>query len=357
MRCLTPLNQLIREGVEVELYDPSREPIYDSVIVQAWSVFNTNQNSLAPDDFLKQINRMKARGIRVVVDNCDNQFFNPTNDSAWGRQVDRLRSLLSQADHLVCATETLAEITRAEGFSQPTSVIGDAVECADDLMPGESFARRHLNPNRFPAKWRYLQHRAWVVYWRLRGYLPLVWFGNHGVGFAEGGMTDLSALRQQLERAHGKRPVMLAVISNHPRKFETEFAAWMIPTRYVAWDRTTFLATLRLHDVALIPVRDNAFTRCKSGNRVATALNEGLAVAADPIPSYRQFEGMGWFNGFGDGFVSYLMDDALRAKHVEAGRDYIRQSCSVAAVSGAWRVLIEAELEAGAMRRSAARIS
>lgn len=350
MRCLTPLNRLIRDDVKVELYDAARESTYVSVIVQAWSVFNTAQNSLTPEDFLAQIGRLKQRGIRIVVDNCDNQFFNPNNDPAWSRQIERLRRLLSMADHLVCATDALAEVTRAQGFTQDISVVGDAVECARDLMPGESWARRHLNPMRIPAKMRLIEHAAWISCWRLRGHLPLVWFGNHGVSFAEGGMTDLSALRGRLERTHSRRPISLTVISNHPRKFSAEFSGWRFPTRYVAWDRTTFLPVLRLHDVALIPVRDNPFTRCKSSNRVATALNEGLAVAADPIPSYQPFSGMGWFNGFDEGFAEYLANRAMRANHIAAGRKHVSQHCSIAAISDAWRKVIESELHAGATR-------
>lgn len=351
MRCLTPLNSLVRDGVDVELYDAGRDDAYVSVIVQAWSVFDTAQNRLSPEAFLTQVARLKKRGVRIVVDNCDNQFYNPHNDPAWARQIERLRRLLSMADHLVCATDALAEVTRAEGFTQRISVVGDAVECARDLMPGESWARRYLNPMRFPAKMRVAEHAAWVGYWRCRGHLPLVWFGNHGVGFAEGGMTDLSALRDRLERAHLKRRVSLSVISNHPRKFQREFSGWRLPTRYVAWDRTTFLGLLRLHDVALIPIRDNPFTRCKSCNRVATALNEGLAVAADPIPSYRPFAGMGWFNGFDEGFAEYLASDALRSSHVAAGREYVSQHCSTASISDAWRKVIALELESGGSRK------
>ena len=344
MRCLTPLTALVREGVEVELYDPAREARYCSVIVQAWSVFNTARNALSPDAMLDSVARMKRRGIRIVVDNCDNQFYNPRNDAEWDLQLVRLRKLLAMADQLVCATEALADVTREQGFSQPIAVVGDAVEDAADLMPGESWARRHLNPKRWPAKRRALHHASWLRYWRQRGHLPLVWFGNHGVGFADGGMSDLAQLRSQLHRAHERCPVSLTVISNHPDKFRELFSDWEIPHRYLAWDRTTFLDVLRLHEVALIPVRDNPFTRCKSGNRVATALNEGLSVVADPIRSYQAFAGFGRFNGFDGELADFLLDAPGRAAAVAAGQNYVALECSHARIASQWRQLINFEL-------------
>ncbi|MBB4012272.1 hypothetical protein [Niveibacterium umoris] len=344
MRCLTPLAALQRDGVEVELYDPACEARYCSVIVQAWSVFGTVRNSLPPDAMLVAVARLKQQGVRIVVDNCDNQFYNPTNNPDWEAQVNRLRKLLAMADHLVCATEALAQVTREQGFEQPVSVVGDAVEGDADLMPGESWARRHLNPRRWPAKRKLLQHARWVGYWRDRGHLPLVWFGNHGVGFAEGGMGDLAAVRDQIHRVSERCPVSLSVISNHPPKYQALFRDWSIPHHYLDWDRTTFLEALRLHDVALIPVADNPFTRCKSGNRVATALHEGLSVVADAISSYKVFSEFGFLNGFDGAVADYLLDAEGRKERAAAGRAFVARKCSQAAVALQWRQVINAEL-------------
>ncbi|MCX9158390.1 hypothetical protein OPU71_19895 [Niveibacterium sp. 24ML] len=344
MRCLTPLATLQRDGVEVERYDAAREAHYCSVIVQAWSVFATARNALPPEAMLDAVARLKRRGVRILVDNCDNQFYNPGNDPEWEKQIQRLRALLAMADQLVCATEALAQVTREQGFTQPIAVVGDAVEGVADLMPGESWARRHLNPKRWPAKRKVLNHACWVGYWRKRGHLPLVWFGNHGVGFAEGGMSDLASVRNQIHRASERCPVSLTVISNHPQKFNALFSEWSIPRRYLDWDRTTFLDALRLHDVALIPVKENPFTRCKSGNRVATALNEGLAVVADPIESYREFADFGSFNGFDGALADFLLDAQGRQARVAAGQDYVARKCSHAAIASQWRHVINYEL-------------
>lgn len=340
MRCFNPLRWLQAHQLPVAIYQPGVPHHFDVVLLQAWSVFATSSDGMDPDAVLQQVQQLRDQGISIVVDNCDNQFYNPQQDVAWDAQVVRLRALLGMADALVCATDAVLEITREQGFTQPGHVVGDAVESQAELQLGDSWLRRYLNPKRWPSLRKAAEHKAWVAQQRASGHIPLVWFGNHGVGYAEGGMLDLLKLQAQLEQMYPTRPVSLTVMSNHRGKYEQHIQPWRIPTRYVDWDRTTFLELLRVHEVAVVPVQLNDFTRCKSNNRVATALQNGLNVVADSIPAYEPLRPYCLLDDW-QNLSAYLQTHDLRKSQLQSATAYLQAHCSQAAVAQQWRQVFE----------------
>lgn len=97
-----------------------------------------------------------------------------------------------------------------------------------------------------------------------------------------------------------------------------------IPTRYLGWSRATFLAALKLHDVAVIPVARTPYTDCKSNNRLLLALQCGLAVCASRIPSYAEFADVCELDNWEAGLEAYLRSPARRQQHVARAQQMIQ---------------------------------
>ena len=146
---------------------------------------------------------------------------------------------------------------------------------------------------------------------------------------------------------HRDHPLSLTIISNSRRKYRKIFSRWAIPIEYLEWSPNTFLDALRAHSVALIPISTNPFTFCKSNNRLALALHSGLAVVADPIPSYAEFSGACQLANWEGGLRSYLADPLLRARHVAAGRELVEQHSSLYQIVNQWEDLFNALTASG----------
>lgn len=276
--------------------------------------------------------RQKAR-VRLLLDLCDNHFHHHGDDRRLKQRADALRTACRMVDQVVVASQALAEAVRTQCPDAQVLVIPDAVE-----------------PPFMPAGWQ--QWREPRAEWRLRRFAlqlqragaaysrRLVWFGNHGSVGTDGGMADLLAIRAQLEQAHVASPISLSVVSNNEEKFRSLTAGWRLPCLYLPWHGATFSRALRLHSACVIPVGLNPFTRCKTNNRVATALLHGLNVVATRIPSYDEFSACVVLDDWPAGLGAYLSDAPRRARDVQAGQQILEQRYSVQAVAAQWKMLL-----------------
>jgi hypothetical protein len=331
IRCMNPLGELQRRGFPVELFRPEHASSYHAVVY----------SKLYDAASYAEAQRLRSEGIKVVVDLCDNHFYNPGGSAELARAGSELRRMLRLADHLVASTAELAAVmAREAGGNPPVTVIGDAVE---ESIPGVEQ----------PSLLRWV-HRA-----RLRRLLgrvqrgreagaeaSLVWFGIHGGPHHEHGMADLQRIRPVVEAIHQQHKLQLTVISNSRSKFASLIAPWSVPTHYLEWNPLTFLDALRAHDVAVIPVTHNPFTICKSNNRVVTALAAGLAVVADSIPSYREFAEISRLDNWDPGLLEYVKDRDLRRRHAADGRRYVLQQYSLSRMADEWERLFNSVLAA-----------
>jgi hypothetical protein len=329
IRCMNPLGELQRRGFPVELFRPDHASSYQVVVY----------SKLYDEASYKEAQQLRAQGVRVVVDLCDNHFYNPGGVPELTRAGLELRRMLRLADHLIASTPELAAVmaTEVDG-NPPVTVIGDAVEETIQGVERPSLLR-------------------WVHRGRLRRLLTrlqreraagveasLVWFGIHGGPHHEHGMADLQRIRPILEAIHRQHRLQLTVISNSRSKFASLIAPWSLPTHYLEWSPTTFLDALRAHDIALIPVTQNPFTTCKSNNRLATALSMGLAVVADAIPSYREFGETCRLDDWHQGLLEYVTDPDLRLRHAAGGRQYVLRKYSLSRIADDWERLFSAVL-------------
>jgi hypothetical protein len=330
------MRELQARGYPVELYDRRRAGLYSAV------VYSKRYDDASYEEAIT----LKARGIRIVFDLCDNHFYNPRDLPGLRRAGEQARRMMAIADHLVASTDAMAEVMRTELTDvQPITVIGDAVETDLGAVP--------LSPWR-----RWWARRQWHrVQASLQGTIPdptrLIWFGVHGGPGAEHGVLDLLKLEPLLARLAQEFPLSLTVISNSRRKFDRTIGRWAIPTRYLEWSPETFLAALRAHDIAVLPVSGNPFTRCKSNNRLALALHAGLAVIADEIPSYRGFARACFLNDWEAGLETYLRDPARRRQDSTHGHDLVSAGWTIPVIADQWEALFANVHEARPPSRTA----
>lgn len=320
------MRELQRQGHAVEWFDVARRDRYRAVVLHK----HYDEAARAEAEALRRA------GKRVIFDLCDNHFYNPEALPEWDQRAQDLRQMAELADAVVVSTAALAEIVAQEcRLASAPVVIPDGLDdLADVPVPLKDRIRQALPSHLLMRRVR--DSRA-------QGRTCLLWFGNHGSPYAEGGMLDLLSIRAELESLAARRPLHLTVLSNNREKFEENFKDWSFPVTYGAWTPQHFAGIAELHDIALIPVQDNPFTRVKSENRVITAFAHGLAVVADPIPSYRAFAEMLCFSDWTQGIERYAADASLRQRHVEAGRRRSLQLRGIEPIAHQWlRVIVPA---------------
>jgi glycosyltransferase involved in cell wall biosynthesis len=332
IRCLNPVRELQGRGYPVEVFNPARSRAYSAVVY----------SKVYHDEALAQARSLKTNGTRIVLDLCDNHFYNPMGHEPLRTAGTQLRRMLAEADELVASTEAMAEVLReVAGPHKRVTVVGDAVEMrivGVRVAPWERWlAIRRL-------------HALATGLGREPGRTPLVWFGSHGGPSGDYGMGDLPLMRSLLESLHRENPLSLTVISNSAEKFERLIRPWSLPTYYLQWSAETFLDALRLHAIAVIPIQQNPFTRCKTNNRLATALVAGLAVVASRIPSYESFEACSVLDDWSEGLQRYISDPGARRRAVAVGQALVERDWSAAVIADQWQRYFDELLERGIRR-------
>jgi hypothetical protein len=317
LRCRQIVDEFRRRGLNAGLYDPKSPP---KILVLG--------KRYDADSITHALDMRTRTGCKIVLDLCDNHFYAQDDNEEWRTRAEAVRRAVTAADLTIASTPALAGYIReACGMDTALAIVGDAVEHPSD--PG-LFER--LRDPRAEFLLRALERQL-----RARpGHRRLVWFGNHGARFAEGGMLDLLRIRDELTALHRETPVQLTVISNNEQKFVEHIAPLPIPAHYLRWRPTTFSRALRMQEFCLIPIGLNPFTACKSNNRLATALLHGLGVAADRLPAYEDFAGAALLGDWGAGLKTALLDAAARRQSVAAGIAQIERDWTLEKIADQW---------------------
>lgn len=340
-RCLYPMQELKRRGQNVgiwrdgEIIDATLTLVFD-----AWTLFTTTSSATTAEAVVELAISAKRQGVRIILDNCDNQFSNTTDSLDWRGGLDRLQQLGRIADVVVSCSYALSDAMQFHlSGNAKFIVIDDPIE-ERIQYPDDTLLKSLLSPRQKMAWLRALRHRAELMLDHVAGRTPLVWFGSHGNQFAPGGMSDIVPLLPVMERVAGSNPISLTIISNHRKKFDDIFQRCPIPTHYLEWDRITFLTVLKMHDISIIPSVDNAFTRCKSSNRLTLSIHHGLSVIADSIPSYQDYADVALLGNWEANLRALLSNAAARNLNLQSKQKNVRSRNSLSVIADCWSDLL-----------------
>ena len=346
-RCLYPMQELLRCGRDVGTWQDG-EAVDDSLtlVFDAWSLFTTTNSTAIAEAVVELAETAHTQGARIILDNCDNQFASVSDSLEWQQGLNRLRRLGRVADVVVTCSQALSDAMQAHiGSNARHVVIDDPIE-EQIAYPDDTLFKSLLSMRRKLAWLRLLKHRISLANDQLAGRTPLVWFGSHGNHFSPGGMSDILPLRPILERVAESHPISLTIISNQKQKFDADFQHWRVPMHYLEWDRVTFLSALKIHKISIIPSVDNAFTRCKSSNRLTLSIHHGLSVIADAVPSYQTYADVARIGDWEKNLRSLLSDETKRRSEIARSQSIVRKRNSLVSIADCWDELVFPSLAA-----------
>jgi hypothetical protein len=335
IRCHQVLAGLQQHGVDAALFRPDAgEPAPAALVLGKRYDTATLRQAAA---------LREQAGTRLLLDLCDNHFHADQPKPEWLRRAQVLRDACRAVDLVVVASPTLAEVVAHEcGADLQVVVVPDAL----DRSAGQALARRRL-----AELWQAWRWRAFAARHPVQAGRRLLWFGNHGTGYADGGMADLNLIAPALAQHHQAQPLTLTVVSNLRARFDELAPAWPWPSTYLPWSDANFALALSQHDIALIPVSRNPFTLSKTNNRLATAFLNGLAVAADSLPSYVEFADLAVLDDWERGLGRLMADADGRARRVSQARPRLEAHYGIERISGRWIELLQ---QLGVLRRNKA---
>jgi hypothetical protein len=172
----------------------------------------------------------------------------------------------------------------------------------------------------------------------------IIWFGSHGSPNAPAGIDDILRINRYLEQASRIRSCELNVISNHRAKFETLAEKVPISCRYFEWSDDALMKAFAGANLVVVPITPNPFTKCKSNNRVATALWHGIPTIADRIPAYDELSEFAVLGDWEFGFEQALRFSREMRLRTAAGSVYVRMNFNQQRIAAEWRRAIKVVL-------------
>jgi hypothetical protein len=154
-------------------------------------------------------------------------------------------------------------------------------------------------------------------------------------------MVDLARIAGTIANVSQSHPLHLTVFSDNQGRYRRQVAPILPSSRYIEWDPWTFDSLLCQQHVAIIPAKANAYTVCKSDNRVVTALRAGLAVVADPVPSYAAYGGVIMLGDMEAGLRRYSSDPEARVADASRGQAMAQQPQGAERVIAQWLAVFD----------------
>lgn len=270
IRLLDPLRALTtRYDVSFLCHNPSSESELldaDLVIVQR-ACFNTRS---ALDRGLVLLSRARKAGARIVYEMDDHIFCPNLPEMIADSEVDELdeqsyeltqahREILALADYLSCPTEPLASALRELRHSAKVCVIPTAL----DFNLKRWSSSLSLSPETTKN-------------------FNIGWSGGSRVG------RDLEIMVHDLVKIVRKYPNVTVVIAGslkYARLFSEIPAKQLRLLEWVDYDR--YPALLSTFDLALIPMQDHAYNRCKSALKVIDYGAVGVPSICSPVAPFK----------------------------------------------------------------------
>ena len=336
IRCAQVVDALREAGTDVKIYsDKIRRYFQFLPFMGAPDILvlskRTRLTSLARAVKLKQ-----KYGTKLILDLSDNIYFEGAKDKAGTREKRlKLPSYVNQFDMIVTPSPYLeSELRQHIRKDMHFRVIPDAVENTPTL----SSADRAKETKAFEALSAFQND---IAANGIETGRRLVWFGVSGTEAARNGMYDVEAYCEILERHNAEKPISLSIISDDEARHRELFGKAGFKTHYLDWNFFTFNSALKLHDIAILPIRTNRYTLSKSANRITTSFADGLAVCASLIPSYEPFKGAAVFDDWEEGLARLMRDGEDRSARIELARQIIANEYSLPVIAKEWQKVFE----------------
>lgn len=305
LRCSRVVEGLKSNGINVKIYSGSERPkkvifskFYDSKALNYAQYFKNQY------------------GSKLYLDICDNHFYTHKMDGLCKRRIQNLLRMIETVDVLIVSSKYLKKVVLDKTASKkPIYVIEDLVEFKS---PGLPFHTKKIIQYVF-----YLAYAFFLSLHFNRDRLKIVWFGNHGSKYAEGGMNDIKSLKSNLESLNDNKKILLTIISNSYLQYKSVLKEIKVPSYYLPYDYEYISFALSRNNVCIIPIVKNEFTLSKTANRLTTALAHSLQVYADSIPSYQYFKNISYLNKWDDLALLGWDSIQLRKKKTHKIIDYL----------------------------------
>lgn len=295
-RVAIPAQQLARMGHEVQVASlgpdgypaGARDAPCDVVVIS--KSFHAANEALAE--------AMRARGVKVAVDFCDDHFEHPQ----LGPHHARLAAL---ADVILASTEAMAAAVRRHA-GREAIVVPDPVE-GPRRVP--AFAPR------FPE-------------------LRMAWFGHPT------NLGGLAAKASQLQALARRFPVRLQVVTAPAAQAAAEvsrLAGQGVRAEHIAWSTEATWKALEDADLAWIPVAAEERKQAKSPNRLLETIWAGRLAIADEVPSYMPYADLVPIGrSLEEGVTEALADAAAVESRLREGQRRIARDHSAFACGARW---------------------
>ena len=320
LRMLMPINFLRGCGMEVEPYSSEVGP-------QGYDVLLFSKSF--SDEAVQIAREARRLGKPVVYDICDNLFEARVRLDTPGR-LGRVREMMTLATHITFSTEVLARQVQSvmPEIAEKSRVVPDVIE---DLAGQRQIENSSGEQRQLAQLERFLSSHE--------GALHCVWFGKSQGKLS--GFAHLGAAVRQLEVFARSHPVTLTIISNDRWRYWKAAFGWKLPTHYMPWSLGTFQQSLKLHDVAIVPVERNQYTVGKTINRPATAIAAGLGVIADSIDAYEELRPFIALDDWQEGLRRYAEKSPREEARLEAARQHLYRQYGTETVGQMWKTLLE----------------
>lgn len=307
-RICIPAIELSRQGVTSHLLSLPHVPdVHEAARAIAGDILVVSKSLDARTELIVEV--AKSRGIPIVVDFCDNHFDHP----ALGSHYERLAEL---ADAIVVNTPAMNRVIEW--------VTGRAAVVVVDPYEGPRGVPRFAPPV---------------------GTLRMVWFGN--VVHAELLLRFLRAMAplESLARAI-EFELVTELTSSFLAQVDTlraRLAQHGVRLITTAWSISSTWNALAAADLAVIPSEDSDEARVKSPNRLIESLWAGRAVAAYPLPAYKEFAAWTYLAKDLNQAIGKLLINSSAAveNQIAQAQTYIEHHYSPVVAAQQWRAVFE----------------
>ena len=232
---------------------------------------------------------LKRRGIRIIVDFCDDHFGHQTLGPLY-------RELAASADQIVCNTEQMADRVHAI-TSRKAAAIFDPVEGRKgEVKFSPCFPALKCAWYGFPTNLPYLFTR--LSHWMAKGCpYPL------RVEVITENSAEAAAEIASFNRANGDRCVL----------------------QFWPWSTESVWRAIEAVDIVLLPSQVGDATRPKSANRLMEAIYGGRLALATLLPSYLEFQEYCEADQDPNTLALAVKESPRFCQKIEAGQEYIER--------------------------------